>query len=121
MRLRADTLMETLVAGLIIMSVLLAGFAVFGQIGRNVASYCLYTEMRVCRDSLVATLEAGNSSSVAKASFERKWGTLSYERINNDERSGDSLTVPLVKVICRLRTGRNYTLYYDIKEDETEK
>ena len=106
--LKGSTLVETLVATLIIVVSFMAFMAIAVQVHRRSAGFTLYMEMRQCRDSVITGM--ARDGEARDLSLLRPWGTLQTESRGGGE----------VAVRTKLVSGQTYELIYlvDAKEDD---
>lgn len=104
---KASTLMETVVATLIIVISFMALMTITVQVRKRASGYSQYWEMRSSRDSVVVALTEGADVPVL---IERHWGTLMAET--------DADGVACIQV--QFASGQNYTVYYLLDNGNNE-
>lgn len=98
--MKASTLIETIVATIIIVLSFMALMAMTVQIRKRALGYGQHADMRACRDSVVTALADGNA---VPDVIERNWGTIYVEPDDGT-----------VCVHTRLLSGQSFMIYYFI-------
>lgn len=106
LKVKGSTLVEAIVATLIIVTSFMGLMALATGIQRRAVGYIYYSEMSECRDSVLTMITKGREIGEI---IERSWGTLNIADNNGQ-----------VCMTAILKSGQRYTIYY-LLDEKSEK